>query len=27
VGDLWLANDAVASPGAAVRWIGRPALH
>lgn len=27
VGDLWLADDAAASPGAAVRWIGRPALH
>lgn len=27
VGDLWLADDAASSPGAAVRWIGRPALH
>ena len=27
VGDLWLADEAAASPGTAVRWIGRPALH
>jgi len=27
VGDLWLAEDAVARPGVAVRWTGRPALH
>jgi len=27
VGDLWLAEDAVARPGVAVRWSGRPALH
>jgi hypothetical protein len=27
VADLWLAEDAVAQPGVAVRWIGRPALH
>jgi len=27
VGDLWLAEDAAARPGVAVRWIGRPALH
>ena len=27
VGDLWLAEDAVARPGVAVRWAGRPALH
>lgn len=27
VGDLWLAEDAVARPGIAVRWSGRPALH
>ncbi len=27
VGDLWLAEDAVAKPGVAVRWSGRPALH
>ena len=27
VGDLWLAEDAVTTPGVAVRWIGRPALH
>jgi len=27
VADLWLAEDAVARPGFAVRWIGRPALH
>lgn len=27
VGDLWLAADAVAEPGFAVRWYGRPALH
>lgn len=27
VGDLWLAADAVATPGVAVHWIGRPALH
>lgn len=27
VGDLWIAADAVAEPGVAVRWIDRPALH
>ena len=27
VGDLWLADDAAQSPGVALRWIGRPALH
>lgn len=27
VGDLWLAENAVARPGVAVRWTGRPALH
>jgi tRNA(Ile)-lysidine synthase len=27
VGDLWLADDAAARPGVAVRWINRPALH
>jgi tRNA(Ile)-lysidine synthase len=27
VGDLWLADDAARSPGVAVRWTGRPALH
>jgi tRNA(Ile)-lysidine synthase len=27
VGDLWLANDAISSPGVGVRWTGRPALH
>ncbi len=27
VGDLWIAADAVARPGVAVRWSGRPALH
>ena len=27
VGDLWLAEEAVARPGVSVRWIGRPALH
>ena len=27
VGDLWLAEDAVARPGIAVHWIGRPVLH
>ncbi len=27
VGDLWLADDAAARPGVAVRWIDRPALH
>ena len=27
VGDLWLAADAVSSPGVALRWSGRPALH
>ena len=27
VGDLWLAEDAASSPGIAVRWDGRPALH
>jgi len=27
VGDLWLAQEAVARPGISVRWIGRPALH
>ena len=27
VADLWLAADAVTSPGVAVNWIDRPALH
>jgi tRNA(Ile)-lysidine synthase len=27
VGDLWVAAEATASPGVAVRWEGRPALH
>lgn len=27
VGDLWLAGDAIARPGVALRWTGRPALH
>ena len=27
VGDLWMAADAVSSPGVALRWSGRPALH
>lgn len=27
VGDLWIAADAVARPGVAVCWSGRPALH
>jgi tRNA(Ile)-lysidine synthase len=27
VADLWLAKDAIARPGVAVHWIGRPALH
>ncbi len=27
VADLWLAEEAVASPGVAVRWMDRPALH
>jgi len=27
VGDLWLADDAAARPGVAVRWTDRPALH
>jgi len=27
VGDLWLAEDSTSSPGVAVRWDGRPALH
>ena len=27
VGDLWIADDAVSSPGVAVSWSGRPALH
>lgn len=27
VADLWIANDAASSPGVAVRWIARPALH
>jgi tRNA(Ile)-lysidine synthase len=27
VGDLWIAEDAAASPGVALRWTGRPALH
>lgn len=27
VADLWIAADAAASPGVAVRWIARPALH
>ena len=27
VGDLWVAADASASPGVAIRWSDRPALH
>ncbi len=27
VGDLWIAADAVSSPGVRVHWHGRPALH
>ncbi len=27
IGDLWIAADAASSPGVAVRWEGRPALH
>ena len=27
VGDLWIAADAARSPGVAVRWSNRPALH
>ena len=27
VGDLWIADEAAASPGVAVRWDDRPALH
>jgi tRNA(Ile)-lysidine synthase len=27
VGDLWIAADAATSPGIAVRWSDRPALH
>lgn len=27
VADLWLAGDAVSTPGVSVRWIDRPALH
>ena len=27
IGDLWLAEDAVAEPGVAIRWTDRPALH
>jgi tRNA(Ile)-lysidine synthase len=27
VGDLWIAEEAAASPGVAVRWDDRPALH
>ena len=27
VGDLWIADDAASSPGIAIRWDGRPALH
>ncbi len=27
VGDIWMAADAVSSPGVAVRWTGRPALY
>ena len=27
VGDLWIADGAAASPGVAVRWSDRPALH
>lgn len=27
VGDLWIANDAMSSPGVAIHWNGRPALH
>jgi hypothetical protein len=27
VGDLWIAADATSTPGIAVRWSERPALH
>ena len=27
IGDLWIAEDAASTPGVAVRWIDRPALH
>ena len=27
VGDLWIAADAAAEPGVAIRWTDRPALH
>jgi tRNA(Ile)-lysidine synthase len=27
VGDLWIAADAISTPGIAVRWSERPALH
>jgi tRNA(Ile)-lysidine synthase len=27
IGDLWIADEAAASPGVAVRWDDRPALH
>ena len=27
VGDLWIAADAAQSPGVAIRWSNRPALH
>ena len=27
VGDLWIADGAAASPGVAVQWSDRPALH
>lgn len=27
VGDLWVAADAASSPGVAIRWSDRPALH
>jgi tRNA(Ile)-lysidine synthase len=27
VADLWIAADAAASPGVAIRWSDRPALH
>jgi tRNA(Ile)-lysidine synthase len=27
VGDLWVAADAAAAPGVAIRWTDRPALH